>query len=90
MSPTLDPSKIKRTVFNLNSELPQNTNMVDFTIDVFHGLHPDEEPPEALHEKRSDVVRQLTELQEKSSQVIEMFSRKDVSCSILLKYSSSN
>ena len=64
--------------------------MVDFTIDVFHGLHPDEEPPEALHEKRSDVVRQLTELQEKSSQVIEMFSRKDVSCSILLKYSSSN
>ena len=64
--------------------------MVDFTIDVFHGLHPDEEPPEALHEKRSDVVRQLTELQEKSSQVIEMFSRKDVSCFILFKYSSSN
>lgn len=53
--------------------------MVDFTIDVFHGLHPDEEPPEALHEKRSDVVKQLTELQEKSSQVIEMFQRKDVS-----------
>ena len=53
--------------------------MVDFTIDVFHGLHPDEEPPEALHQKRNEVVKQLTLLQERSSQVIEMFSRKDVS-----------
>merc|ERR1712003_326017 len=52
-------------------QLLQNTNMVDFTIDVFHGLHPDEEPPESLHEKRNEVVRQLTLLQERSSQVVE-------------------
>ena len=54
--------------------------MVDFTIDVFHSLHPDEEPPETLHDKRNEVVKQLTLLQERSNHVIEMFSRKDVSC----------
>lgn len=59
-------------------QLLQNTNMVDFTIDVFHSLHPDEEPPKSLALKRNEVVRQLTILQEKSSQVIELFSRKDV------------
>ena len=53
--------------------------MVDFTIDVFHSLHPDEEPPDTLHDKRNEVVRQLTCLQDRSNHVIEMFSRKDVS-----------
>lgn len=59
-------------------QLLQNTNMVDFTIDVFHSLHPDEDPPDTLHDKRNEVVRQLTLLQERSSEVITMFSRKDV------------
>jgi len=59
-------------------ELLQNTNMVDFTIDVFHSLHPGQDPPNALALKRNEVVQKLTELQGKSIRVIEMFQKKDV------------
>lgn len=59
-------------------QLLQNTNMVDFTIDVFRSLHPGEDAPAALGEKREDVVRQLNYLQQRSSQVIEIFSKQDV------------
>merc|ERR1719223_80836 len=52
--------------------------MVDFTIDVFRSLHPGEDAPAALGEKREDVVRQLNYLQQRSSQVIEIFSKQDV------------
>ena len=49
------------------------TNMVDFTIDVYHQLHPDTEPPEALGEKRREVVQQLNTLQEKSGEVFPYY-----------------
>ncbi|CAB3990134.1 eukaryotic translation initiation factor 3 subunit E [Paramuricea clavata] len=54
-------------------ELLNNTKMVDLAMDVFKRIHPDEEIPEGLIEKRAEVVKELKQLEEKSEPVTKLF-----------------
>ncbi|EDO29705.1 predicted protein [Nematostella vectensis] len=55
-------------------ELLSNTNMVDFAMDVYKGLYPDEEVPTSLVEKRVEVVKELKDLQAQTEPIINCFS----------------
>jgi translation initiation factor 3 subunit E len=45
-------------------KLLESTNMVDFALDIWRGLNPDEEVPEEMLEKRDDVLARMVELKE--------------------------
>jgi translation initiation factor 3 subunit E len=47
--------------------------MVDFAMDVYKQVYPDQEVPQFLKSKRSEVVSQLRQLQQESDPIIEMF-----------------
>jgi len=58
--------------------LLKGTNMVDFAIDIYKNLHPDEPTPEKLVEKRKQVVDELAGLESRSLQVISLLLKEDI------------
>lgn len=60
-------------------ELLSNTNMVDFAIDVYQRLHPDNEAPPELYDKRQVVVAELRQLQAVTEPVLDIILRPEIS-----------
>lgn len=63
-------------------QLLSNTNMVDFAIDVYQRLNPDDKVPQFLYDKRQEVVGQLKHLQMLTDPIIDIFSSEEVSAEI--------
>jgi hypothetical protein len=52
--------------------------MVDFAIDVFKKLHPNEETPQHFFEKRGKVVTELKELEKLTETVLAIITKDEV------------
>ncbi|PIK52637.1 putative eukaryotic translation initiation factor 3 subunit E-B-like [Apostichopus japonicus] len=52
--------------------------MVDFAMDVFRQLYPNQEVPKTLRDKRSSVVTQLKQLQSETEPIIKIFEDQTV------------
>ena len=63
-------------------ELLSNTNMVDFAIDVYKRLNPNDNAPPYLYDKRQEVVSNLKQLQSVTEPVFEIFLKPEVSAEI--------
>lgn len=59
-------------------DLLSNTNMVDFAMDVHKTLYPDQEVPQSLRGKRTDVVSQLKTLQAETDLITKIFEDPEV------------
>lgn len=59
-------------------DLLSNTNMVDFAMDVYGSLYPDQEVPMKLKNKRADVVAKLKQLQAETEPITKIFEQEDV------------
>jgi len=58
--------------------LLNNTNMVDFAIEVYHKYHDGKEPPEEFLDKRYKVVNELKELQKLTDPILSILMKEDV------------
>lgn len=58
--------------------LLNNTNMVDFAIDVYGKYHDGKEPPEEFLDKRFRVVNELKELQRLTDPILSILMLEDV------------
>jgi len=59
-------------------ELLNNTNMVDFIMDVHKNLYPDKDVPQSLKEKRQEVVENFKRLQNETEPILKIFVNPEV------------
>ncbi|KAI8882782.1 eukaryotic translation initiation factor 3, subunit 6 [Backusella circina FSU 941] len=59
-------------------ELFQNSNMVDFVLDIYKTLHKTEETPNEFVEKREAVLSKLEDLRAKAQKVMEVLEKPEV------------
>ncbi|RWS13085.1 eukaryotic translation initiation factor 3 subunit E-like protein [Dinothrombium tinctorium] len=60
-------------------EMLKNTNMIDFAIDVYKKLYPDQTLPAEFFENRQRVVAELKELETQTQPVLAILVQDDVS-----------
>lgn len=58
--------------------LLQNTNMVDFAMDIYKELYQTDEVPATMHERRNEVVQRLRNLQKAVEPIINCLSNNAV------------
>ncbi|ELT88021.1 hypothetical protein CAPTEDRAFT_159549 [Capitella teleta] len=63
-------------------DLLKSTNMVDFAMDVHRSLYPDQEVPESLQEKRTQVLSELKGLTVETEPVSRILEKEEVSSMI--------
>jgi len=63
-------------------DLLANTSMVDFYIEEFKKLYPDQEVPEEMQDKRKAVVDEFQRLQEETKPLLDIFSEPQVTAQI--------
>ena len=68
----------EREIVEMKVDLLKNTNMVDFAMECYRNLHPDEQVPEELVDKRGKIVEELVELTDQVSPFIDLFDKEDV------------
>jgi translation initiation factor 3 subunit E len=59
-------------------ELLQNTNMVDFAMDIYKELYQTDDVPSNMHERRAEVVQRLRTLQKAVEPIIGCLSNQNV------------
>lgn len=59
-------------------ELLQNTNMVDFAMDIYKELYQTDDVPATMHERRAEVVNRLRTLQKAVEPIIGCLSNTSV------------
>jgi len=59
-------------------ELLQNTNMVDFAMDIYKELYQTDDVPESMHDRRAEVVQRLRTLQNAVAPIIGCLSNNNV------------
>jgi translation initiation factor 3 subunit E len=59
-------------------ELLQNTNMVDFAMDIYKELYQTDDVPATMHERRAEVVNRLRTLQKAVEPIIGCLSNNSV------------
>lgn len=59
-------------------ELLQNTNMVDFAMDIYKELYQTDDVPATMHEHRAEVVNRLRTLQKAVEPIIGCLSNTSV------------
>jgi len=59
-------------------DLLSNTSMVDFAMDVYKSLYPDQEVPATLKDKRSQVVENFKKLQAETEPILKIFADQEV------------
>lgn len=68
----------EKSILAIKLDLLKTTNMVDFAVDCYKNLNPDEDVPEHLIEKRVLIVEELVELSNSVSPFIDLFEKEDV------------
>ena len=63
-------------------DLLANTSMVDFYIEEFKKLYPDQEVPEEMQDKRKAVVDEFQRLQEETKPLLDIFSEPQVTAQV--------
>jgi len=58
-------------ILNAKIQLLQKTNMVDFAMDIYKNLHNTEEVPQAMMERRTEVVKKLKACQESALPMVQ-------------------
>jgi translation initiation factor 3 subunit E len=66
----------EKSILGTKLELLNNTNMVDFAVDCYKNLYPNDDVPEHLVEKRKLIVNELVELRDSVSPFIELLKKK--------------
>ncbi|CAG7846791.1 Eukaryotic translation initiation factor 3 subunit E {ECO:0000255/HAMAP-Rule:MF_03004} Short=eIF3e {ECO:0000255/HAMAP-Rule:MF_03004} [Serendipita indica DSM 11827] len=59
-------------------ELAKTTNMVDFTVQLFQQLYPDEEIPQEFADKRDQALQKAEQLETDAQVVLEVIEREEV------------
>ncbi|KAF7992073.1 hypothetical protein HCN44_001398 [Aphidius gifuensis] len=57
-------------------EILEKTNMIDYAIDIWMQLYPNDEAPEKLKARRDEVVEELGRLQEKVAPVVALMNNE--------------
>ena len=68
-------------------DLLAHTSMVDFYIEEFKKLYPDQEVPEEMQDKRRAVVGEFRRLQEETKPLLDIFSKPEVTSQVILDIS---
>ena len=68
-------------------DLLAHTSMVDFYIEEFKKLYPDQEVPEEMQDKRRAVVGEFRRLQEETKPLLDIFSKPEVTSQVSLNAS---
>ncbi|KAI8324162.1 eukaryotic translation initiation factor 3, subunit 6 [Martensiomyces pterosporus] len=63
-------------------ELLSNTNMVDFTGELYKQIHDTDDLPEEFAQKREDVIRRLEESEQKTEHIREVIENPEVAGSL--------
>lgn len=63
-------------------DLLSGTYMIDFAVDVHKTLYPDKPVPKEFMEKRSNVVAEFSQLQEKAAPIGELFANQELSAQL--------
>jgi len=59
-------------------ELVSKTNLVDYEIDLFSQIYPDQQIPEKFQEKRNEIVDKYSMLVEENAVITDLFSNEEV------------
>ena len=63
-------------------ELLAHTSMVDFYIEEYVKLYPDQDPPAEMTEKRKTVVEEFRKLQEETKPLLDIFADQQVTMQV--------
>lgn len=65
-------------------DLLNKTNMIDYAIDIFEKIHPNQPYPESLRERRAEVLLKLQNLTQDASVVLQILKDQQVMASMEL------
>ncbi|ESO08361.1 hypothetical protein HELRODRAFT_74899 [Helobdella robusta] len=71
------------TLLRVKIDLLESTKMVDYSTDVYKLLHPNaQEPPQAMVDKRQDVLSQMKELEAETEPLINILGNDETAANI--------
>eukprot|EP00041_Stephanoeca_diplocostata_P010358 m.164917 g.164917 ORF g.164917 m.164917 type:complete len:459 (-) comp18117_c1_seq1:244-1620(-) len=71
-----------RDIIKSRFDLLQETSMVDYAIEVFKMLNPDDEVPESFSVKREEVVKEFSKQQTANERIVQLLTSEEVQADI--------